>query len=198
MHKELTDPRAAEARKLRGSMTISEIARHFSVSRSTVNRWIYPGLAEKGRILSREAKRRRTGTCLDCGAVTKYNGHEHGVSPRCPTCAAIERGKDITIWTEERVISAIQDWNATYGEPPAIPDWNPYAARYELVDEARAKRWERDRGRWPWFTSVVYRFGSWNAAIRAAGFEPRVSGGGGGNTCRRRNVNCESEGAAPK
>ena len=196
MLSEVTDPRAEQAKRLRGTMSLNEIARHFGVSKTTVCRWVYPGVAERSRVLAREAKRRRTGTCIDCGVATKYGGGEHAISPRCPTCAAIERGKDITKWTHERIVAAIRDWNLLYGEPPAIPDWNPYGARTVLGDEERAKRWEKGRGRWPWFTSVVYQFGSWNAAIEAAGFHPRPPHGGGGNACRRRSANCgESEGA---
>jgi hypothetical protein len=41
---------------------------------------------EKSRRLSREAKRRRTGTCIDCGAVTRYAGKSSAVSTRCPAC----------------------------------------------------------------------------------------------------------------
>ena len=40
---------------------------------------------ENSQRLSREAKRRRTGICVDCGAVTRYNGR--GVAKRCLTCA---------------------------------------------------------------------------------------------------------------
>lgn len=43
--------------------------------------------------LSREAKRRRTGTCVDCGATTRYNGHGVAVSARCVACANARRGE---------------------------------------------------------------------------------------------------------
>jgi hypothetical protein len=67
-----------------------------------------------------------------------------------------------------------------------MPDWNPWQARDRLGDEARARRFES--GHWPWYTSVVIRFGSWNAGIRAAGFTPRANHGGGGNIYRRRDL----------
>jgi hypothetical protein len=197
METKAPDPRAVRARELRGVMSLSEIAGHLGVSRSTICRWIYPGLTERSRALSNEAKKRRVGSCVDCGAQTRYHGRDgKGVSERCHACAAVLRGKEMTKWTEEKVIAAIHDWNRTYGEPPAGPDWNPHSARNNLHDEERAARFEAGDGRWPWFTIVIARFGTWNAAIEAAGFEPRVSGGGGGNACRRRNVTCEKEGAA--
>jgi hypothetical protein len=40
--------------------------------------------------------------------------------------------------------------------------------------------------RFTWW--VIGEFGSWNAAIAAAGFEPRAAHGGGGNQLRRRKV----------
>lgn len=46
-----------------------------------------------------------------------------------------------------------------------------------------AHRFEAD-GCWPWNFTVRERFGTWNAAIAAAGFEPRRPGGreyGAGN-----------------
>jgi hypothetical protein len=41
------------------------------------------------RRASNEAKRRRTGVCVDCGATTRYAGGTRGfaVSPRCQSCA---------------------------------------------------------------------------------------------------------------
>jgi hypothetical protein len=41
---------------------------------------------------SREAKRGRTGTCIDCGTTTRYNGHGTGVSARCVPCGNAHSG----------------------------------------------------------------------------------------------------------
>lgn len=44
--------------------------------------------AEAGLRSSREAKRRRTGTCEDCGGVTRYGGKRgEPVSRLCPSCS---------------------------------------------------------------------------------------------------------------
>jgi hypothetical protein len=48
---------------------------------------------ENERRASREAKRKRTGTCRVCGAVTRYSGRDgRAVSELCPTHAAQESG----------------------------------------------------------------------------------------------------------
>lgn len=52
------------------------------------DRYASESALENSRRTSREAKRRRTGTCVDCGAVTRYHGRGRGVSERCLSCAA--------------------------------------------------------------------------------------------------------------
>lgn len=48
---------------------------------------------ERNRRASRAAKRRRTGVCESCGAVTRYSGTNGvAVSRRCRRCAAVENG----------------------------------------------------------------------------------------------------------
>ncbi len=177
--------RVAELRDL--GWGYKTIAREVGVSASTVRRWVDPDFRKRDLAVSLAAKKRRTGTCVDCGAVTRYGGHGRGTSERCPPCGAIYAGQQKTIWTAERVIEAIQLWAAEHGgEPPAQPDWSPTNARL-MGDEWRAIRFEND-DRWPWSTSVVYRFGSFNAGIEAAGFTPRPAHGGGGNEERRRSM----------
>lgn len=74
------------------------------------------------------------------------------------------------------MVEKIQAWAAIHGEPPRVGDWNPYLAR-KRDDEPRAQRWEA--GDWPWFSNVIYLFGSWNAGLCAAGFAPRPADGSG-------------------
>ncbi len=66
---------------------VRRIARATGVSKTTVKRWIDPSYDERLRRLSLEAKQRRTGICVDCGATTRYAGHGQDVSLRCPPCA---------------------------------------------------------------------------------------------------------------
>jgi hypothetical protein len=128
---------------------------------------------------SERCRKRQYGQpCIDCGKRTTH-GAEHArlEEPRCYPCSMAKR----TTWTQDAIIEAIGRWHALYGEPPACPDWNPTIAR---GDEDRALRLEN--GQWPSVTHVFHVFGSWNAAIGAAGFQPRVPHGGGGNVKRRR------------
>jgi hypothetical protein len=83
------------------------------------------------------------------------------------------------------VTAKFREWAELYGGPPAGPDWDPWRAR-NLHDEARARRFEV--GDWPCTSSVYEVFGSWGAAMIAAGFEPRAPHGGAGNQFRMRSM----------
>ncbi len=61
----------------------------------------------------------------------------------------------MTYWTRERILDAIQAWAVEYGEPP------------------RAQEWQRGTPDYPARTTVCAMFGTWNAAIRAAGYPAR-------------------------
>lgn len=178
---------AADAARLRQEgLTGIQVAERLGISRS----YAYSLLNDPDGSGDRERKRRYDLVCTDCGA--RVDGTTPGKmknrdEPRCAACAAVKRGAEMMIWTEQRVISAIRQWAAEQGEPPAMRDWNPTAAR-EVGDEERARRFEAARGRWPSVQSVVNRFGCWNAAVEAAGFGSRRPHGGGDNVQRRRNI----------
>lgn len=105
-----------------------------------------------------------SGVCRVCGGKVAYNGTATP-GDLCSTCAPGEHKR----WTAEAVIAAIQSWAATYGEPPTARDWN---CSSEVSDADRVRQRFED-GDWPWFNTVQYVFGSWNAGIEAAGFTPR-------------------------
>jgi hypothetical protein len=75
-------------------------------------------------------------------------------------------------YTRGQLLAAIRRWVDRYGEPPASADWEPSRAR-RIGHAWRAERFEA--GRWPSMRMVRTEFGSLNAAIREAGFEPRPS-----------------------
>ena len=82
-------------------------------------------------------------------------------------------------WDRDSIIIAIQEWVATYGEPPRAADWNPSSAKWSgqlwRVERYRAGR--ADGSPWPALNSAKRPFGgSLTAAIRAAGFEPAKPG----------------------
>ena len=176
---------APQAVRLRAAgATAREIAEALGVSRSYAADLYLDPSGEKAKT----RKQSYGQPCMDCGAPTSgYEGHKK--EPRCVRCANIKNGLGKTKWPRERIIEAIRWWNSEYGEPPASTDWNAHTARHQLHDEPRAVRFEElfAAGTVPWFNSVVRRFGSFNNAIRAAGFEPRPSYGGSGNERRRSN-----------
>ncbi|MDX6679446.1 MAG: hypothetical protein QOE31_3498, partial [Solirubrobacteraceae bacterium] len=92
-------------------------------------------------------------------------------------------------WDRDSIIIAIQEWAATYGEPPRAADWNPSSAKWSgqlwRVERYRAGR--ADGSSWPALNSAKRPFdGSLNAAVMAAGFEPAKPG-----PKRRRDVDPE-------
>lgn len=93
--------------------------------------------------------------------------------------AGTQLRKGRVAWDRDSVINAIQEWVATYGEPPRAADWNPSSAKWSgqlwRVERYRAGR--ADGSPWPALNSAKRPFGgSLNAAIRAAGFEPAKPG----------------------
>jgi hypothetical protein len=82
-------------------------------------------------------------------------------------------------WNRDTIIIAIQEWVASYGEPPRAADWNPSSAKWSgqlwRIERYRAGR--ADGSRWPALNTAKRPFGgSLNAAVRAAGFQPAKPG----------------------
>lgn len=73
-------------------------------------------------------------------------------------------------WTQERIIEKIREWTAQYGEPPFYDDWHPAGAKRRGHPE-RAERFYA--GDWPSAARTVQVFGSFRAALLAAGL-PRM------------------------
>lgn len=72
---------------------------------------------------------------------------------RCPLCG----GRKIT-WTPRTCLAAVSAWVAEYGKPPTADGWRLATPHT------------------PSSTTVLRVFGSWNAMIMQAGFEPRHRG----------------------
>jgi len=76
-------------------------------------------------------------------------------------------------WSRDRILAAVAAWVELYGAPPAAADWNPAMARRQ----GRPDRAERHAaGDWPFASTVSRYFGSWSAAIEAAGWRSRPRG----------------------
>jgi hypothetical protein len=113
-----------------------------------------------------------TGTCVDCSGKTGWSGQ---VPPheRCNPCAAAH-GK---VWTDAAIIEAIQAWGDLHGRPPSAGDWNVADRPESSSFPARLDRFYNGARSWPHMNTVRKAFGLWNAAIAAAGFEPRAHDG---------------------
>jgi hypothetical protein len=82
-------------------------------------------------------------------------------------------------WSRDTIINAIQEWVATYDEPPRAADWNPSSAKWSgqtwRIERYRAGR--ADGTAWPSLNAAKRPFdGSLAVAVRAAGFEPSKPG----------------------
>jgi HNH endonuclease len=153
------------AAAIRAGETAVDFAARTEHSKSRCYDLLNDPYGEKARV------RKGTYTCARCGEERAYDG---GLNPpvHCIKCEPIVRAED----HRERVIAAIQLWDAMYGRPPTAADWNTGQWSRMKPEEERhaAVRWSARR--WPPTSSVQAAFGSWNAAIAAAGYEPMQTG----------------------
>lgn len=149
------EQKIAKAREMRaeGKMA-AEIALVVGAPESTVRNW-YLG-----------------GNCEGCGAP--IDGSSQRGRPRhCADCAP----RAHATWDKARIVQAIREWADLYGEAPTSTEWNPaLAARVHPPAVARLMRKRFESGDWPTPPTVANYFGSWNAALVAAGFEARSAG----------------------
>lgn len=113
--------------------------------------------------------RKGTYTCPGCGREINADGGQ--VNPRlCRPCDTEKRNTE----AKQRVIDAIREWDRRYGSPPSAVDWNrgPSTIRRFSPQRQREIAERMAEGDWPATNSVQRLFGSWNAAIEAAGFQP--------------------------
>lgn len=166
-----TPENVALAHELREQgLVFREIAVRLGLSTSTVAEWFSD--PEREKHATRRA--RYAGECVDCGRPTDGSRGPDRGSTRCASCYATYLHENPPVWGRDRLIQAIQAWVEEHGAPPAATDWNPTQAR-ETGQLDRAERFYSDDA-WPNVSTVQAYFGSWNDAIRAAGFEPNVSG----------------------
>lgn len=177
--------RAAEAAELRAQgLLYREIAERMGISVSYAQDLVNDpdGSALRAR------KDTYRGTCKDCGAPTDGSNGRVGAPVRCIECWARDAHETSVAW----LVAEIRHWADLYGRPPSAVDWNiatmrrrnlrydrgdDVGGRFSDVRIAEAERRHREDGPWPAQKTVTHTFGSWNAAIEAAGFEPLVPGG---------------------
>lgn len=153
------EERQERAKRMRArGMLLREIAEELACSTTEVMRLLDPERRERHRQQTNDAKHRRRGTCERCGSDTKYSGKGSvAVSRVCKACAPDEYRK----WDEKAIIAAIRRWETAHGSQPVSREW--------LISSP-------ENSGYPDVGVIQKRFGSWNAAIKAAGYEPLPPG----------------------
>lgn len=62
-------------------------------------------------------------------------------------------------WSQEILIEKIRKWTVKHGEPPKVNDWRG-----------------PQQSKWPSYITVIRYFGTWDEAIKRAGYKPRGRG----------------------
>jgi hypothetical protein len=139
------------------NLTIAEIARRLGRAEATVKAYLYDPTGEKARAV----KARYVGVCRGCGAYTQPRNGKGDAYAYCKAChpGAIERR-----WTRRRVLDAMFEWRARYGQLPSSYDWSRTHAH-----RRGGERLERlSTGDWPSAGVVTAVYGSWRTARTAA------------------------------
>jgi AraC-like DNA-binding protein len=138
-------------------LSISQIADRLGRSPATVKTYFYDPTGEKARAV----KARYVGMCRGCGAYTQPRNGKGDAFAYCKAChpGAIERR-----WTRRRMVDAMLEWRARYGQLPSSYDWSRTHAR-RPGGEALARL---SAGDWPSASAVTGVYGSWRAARTAA------------------------------
>jgi hypothetical protein len=149
----------------RGGATYREVTEATGVPKQTVSAWIHDPDGSR----SRARKDSYRGECARCGAVLSGGNGRGPSAPRhCAVCAPDAN----RTWTRDGVIAKIRTWVDLYGRPPSAPEWDPTPSRIADGSITEAARERYHSGEWPSSNTVIGLFGTWNAAIEAAGFEP--------------------------
>lgn len=143
-------------------LTLKEISETTGVSMGTIRVWLY----DPDRSRQRALKESYRGECMDCGAPTDGSGGPHNAAKRCNPCNRAHQ-HDRRIWTEQTVVEAIRAFADKYGRQPTAADFltGPH------ITEGQRERFYRD-GTYPFTSEVLRECGTWNEALRLAGFEP--------------------------
>lgn len=142
----------------REGLSFAEIAERLELATSTVRDYHRDPDAERNRRIASAigANANSAGARRPATAAT---------TPRASALGAHARGRECGAPIGS---SAIREWRDLTGRAPTVPDWSPAHA-----DEGHpgAARFLTEAGRWPSVAAVQAHFGSFSAALEAAGVE---------------------------
>lgn len=168
----------SKSRNALGNKGLAALRRTKGMSKRD-GRWFYDGPLPSGDKVAddaavvRDTPSSRPGTrcCKGCGAILRRGNDgdrcwpcdpvekdETRLRPIVPPSEREKRGKKRGEWTREQVAREIVKWAKKHGRVPASHDWQMARRR----GETRPSR-----------NLVINLFGTWNAAIEAAGFTPK-------------------------
>jgi len=152
-------------------LSIREIAGRLGRSPATIKAYFYDPTGEKARAV----KARYQGVCRGCGAYTQPRNGKGDAYAYCKAChpGAIERR-----WTRWRVLEAMREWRARYGQLPTSYDWSRTHARRRGGDALKRLR----EGDWPSASVVTSVLGSWLKARAQAEWDGDRNRGGRAET----------------
>lgn len=166
-------PRAERLRQIEAGraagLTYRQIADVLGISFSAVSNVINDPDGSK----QRARRDSYAGECVDCGGETRSNGTKRP-SERCPACAQAASVK----WTHEAILAAFRDFADRYGRAPRVYDLLPALARQAMgkIKSPERKQLHQEAidrfytdACWPSAATVLEVFGSFGAALQAAG-----------------------------
>src|SRR4051794_32032578 len=112
----------------------------------------------------------------ELAGVSRWTVYEYWRAVRCSGCGGWQvnaqarscldchtRGRRRARPPGHELVELIWAWTRETGAPPRVTDWTGESAK-----------WDREYPRWPSRLVVTERFGSWPAALAAAGYAPSV------------------------
>jgi transcriptional regulator with XRE-family HTH domain len=170
--------RVDRARELRGQGYLQrEIADLMGISRSAANDL----LTDPDNAKKRSRRLLYGGTCRICGKITDGSAGNHPPPDICIECGPNEQHENRR-WTPEAVIAALQEFRQRVGRTPTATDLLVRAGAPSIERTLSTKRLAeiaalpRDLVTPP-LPLVQREFGSWRAALEAAGLPPNPTGG---------------------
>jgi transposase len=162
--------------------THRQVAEELCISANSVKNLLYDPDGAK----QRARRRRYQGKCEVCGKPTD-GSNGRAAAPKLCAAHSLEKQHEERQWTRSRIIASFWAFEAIMGRQPTAGDIlgsaPSYQAHYSTCRVAEIGR-ARVRGAVLPHPGFVYReFGSWAAALEAAGMSPNPRGAAAHREC---------------